>query len=163
MIFGKEGIFIKEKIQKISAGKNIFIFKPEPENYQNYDFFIKNSSLPILVFSDESKIPSDLLKIMPDYGFVIVNFDSGIIEKIKNGTSAKILSYGFNEGADVLASDINISENEINFKINYQNSIVPVWLKNTGEKEEVHNALAAIGAGIALGLNLVEISQRLKM
>ena len=162
IIFGKERVFVKNKIQKIIAGRNVLIFEAGPENSRNHDFFIKNSSLPILLFTDESQIPTDLLKIMPESGFIIVNFDFGILGKIKNKTSAKILTYGFGEGADILASDINVSENEINFKINYQNSIVPVWLKNTDEKEDVHNALAAVGVGLALGMNLVEISQKLK-
>lgn len=56
----------------------------------------------------------------------------------------------------------------INFKVSYQGSIVPFWLAGEpGITQEVieakiQNALTMIAVGLALNLNLVEISQALK-
>ena len=64
--------------------------------------------------------------------------------------------------ADVTGSDFNINEESSNFKIDYQEKIIPIWLENLFDKEIVFAVLAATCCGVELGLNLVEISQALK-
>ncbi len=67
---------------------------------------------------------------------------------------------------EIKVSDFRLNGG-INFKIDYQGSIVPFWLAVEPAatqllvEKEVQDALASIAVGLALGLNLVEISQHL--
>jgi len=92
---------------------------------------------------------------------LILNYDDENARKIKKESPIKVLTFGFWAGADLKASDVNINGG-INFKINYQGNIVPVWLENLIGKDQIYAALAAAAVGCALGLNLVEISEALK-
>lgn len=157
--------------------KEILILTPklsDAKNLESFKFLIKKSNQPILVlaylnetFPDEEKQEEvkkicELAKYFPARGFIIDNFDSSIIQQIKNEISARLLTYGFQEGADFRATDINKSEQETNFKINYEGDIVPFWLKNIFEEKEIYSVLATICVGTIKGINLVEISQALK-
>lgn len=61
--------------------------------------------------------------------------------------------------AELLASDVKVSERELNFKVAWQGSVVPFWMSS---KYEIADVTSIIAMGLALGLNLVEISQALK-
>jgi len=69
--------------------------------------------------------------------------------------------------SELQVSDIKLNGG-INFKINYQGSIVPFWLAaDSGITEEtaepkIQEALRIISVSLAHGLNLVEISQSLR-
>ena len=70
--------------------------------------------------------------------------------------------------AELKVSDIKINGQGINFKVNYRGSIVPFWLVQeegiTAEKAKIkaQESLTIIAVGLAVDLNLVEISQILK-
>ena len=70
--------------------------------------------------------------------------------------------------AELKVSDIKTDEQGINFKVNYRGSIVPFWLVQkegiTAEKAKIkaQESLTIIAVGLAVDLNLVEISQILK-
>lgn len=73
--------------------------------------------------------------------------------------------FGFNETADFKASDVNITQEAINFKLNFKGNSVPIWLKNenyTNNADEIYIILSAICVGDFLGMNIVEISENLK-
>ncbi len=130
------------------------------------NYWIKLSQLPILIVSridDRTKEAQELAKMIPVYGFLILNFDDERIREINNIKSLKTLTFGFQEGADFKASDIHINTG-INFKINYKGNIIPVWLKKTSTSggEQIYSALAANSVGIIFGLNFIEISEALK-
>lgn len=59
-------------------------------------------------------------------------------------------------------SDETKTSEGINFKINYSGNSVPIWLKGVFEEEKLNSALAGISAALSLGLNIVEISDKLK-
>lgn len=59
-------------------------------------------------------------------------------------------------------SDETETEEGINFKINYLGNSVPVWIKGIFKKEDLNNMLSAISAGLSAGMNIVEISEKLK-
>jgi len=54
-------------------------------------------------------------------------------------------------------SDEIKTEEETNFKLNYKGSSVPFWIKG-----DLNNFLAAISIAIQSGMNVVEISEKLK-
>lgn len=60
---------------------------------------------------------------------------------------------------ELRVSDIKTNGQGTNFKVSYCGSIVPFWIA-PGLK--IEDALAIIAAGLAIDLNLVEISQALK-
>ena len=109
---------------------------------------------------------------------LVYNFDKEGLRKIREkAPETKLLTFGFQEGADFQASDLRQGEEDksssspvtaarenggTNFKINYQGKIVPVWLEGSPTREEIYSVLAASAIGVLLGLNLVEISQALK-
>jgi hypothetical protein len=69
--------------------------------------------------------------------------------------------------SELQVSDIKLNGN-INFKVNYKGNIVPFWLVAKPDitmeaaNSKVQEALTTIALGLAIGLNLVEISQALK-
>lgn len=107
-------------------------------------------------------------------GFAILNGDDTEVLKMKEKTKAKVLTFGFGEGLDIKAFEPNVvkagpeskwvdySIQGITFKVSYQGSTVPFFLKSVFGEHQVLAALAAIGCGAAFGLNLVEISEALK-
>lgn len=140
-------------------------------------FLLKNSDQPIMVISGQrensegkdgdryqefTEKTTEVAKLLPSRGFLIANFDERIFRRIKGQTSARFLTYGFLEGADFQVTDVNTGAAETNFKINYGGDIVPFWLKKAAKKEEIYDAISAVCAGAAKGMNLVEISQALK-
>ena len=147
------------------------------EEAEKFSFFLKKSKLPILVVThigeimpdkdffagerEETLLIRNLAKVLPSYGYLILNFDDETVREIKNESSAHPLTYGFQERADFKASDININLSGTNFKINYQGNIVPFWLKNIFGKEQIYSVLTAIAVGVINNRNLVEISQAL--
>ncbi len=162
LVIGKGRSFAVGIISKILKDKNVLILGPETS-----DFFLKKSKLPILVItnSDDEKEISNikkLAKIIPAYGFLILNFDKDQIREIKNISVAHCLTYGFYKKADLQISDLNITSDGTNFKINYQGNIVPFWFKESLEKKQIYSILSGIAVGVVSDINLVEISQSLK-
>jgi len=192
-------------------GKEILIFESKIKKAENFNFLIKRASLPILLVTHIGDIPlpskvlsnkiwegkdfftgerektteiRKLARILPSYGYLILNFDDETVREIKdyNPPTTHYITFGFQEGADFKASDIRLN-NGTNFKINYKGNIVPIWLpepqrrvkmKVNSEggklhrleklfgKEQIYASLSAVSIGVIFDLNLVEISQLLK-
>jgi len=86
-------------------------------------------------------------------------------------TEAETIIFGFNDKAHVKAIEFNIIQEMekgflqtkgVNFKIQYGGAIVPVFLPEVVGTQHVYAALAAGAVGLSYGLNLVEISERLR-
>jgi len=101
-----------------------------------------------------------LVKMLPNQGYLILNFDDEMIRGIKKESSARILTLGLQSGSDFQASDIKLNTGT-NFKINHEGDIVPIWLKKLYEKEQIYSVLAGVAVGTIFDLNLIEISQTL--
>lgn len=102
-------------------------------------------------------------------GMVILNHDNFAAREMAVAAKARVLTYGLQAGADLQAQDIvfnftkgNHELTGVNFKMNYQGSIVPVVMKNVLTESAVYAALAAGAVGLYFDLNLVEIAQALK-
>lgn len=71
---------------------------------------------------------------------------------MENGTCKRYLTYGIeNEKADLNAADLNIDLNGVSFNLVYEGEIHKVSLSTPG-KFSVYNALASMGACLALGV-----------
>ncbi|MDD5145396.1 MAG: Mur ligase family protein [Candidatus Pacebacteria bacterium] len=177
---GKEkGVLATFQVLKphFKIGKDVLVYSEDKKDLENFSFFVKKSSLPILVVTNAGLIPKESIlfsgeeeklsfareisKVLPSQGYLILNFDDETARAIKKETSANVITFGFSEMADFHVSDIN-QNGGVNFKINYKGNIVPMWLEGEFSKENIYAAAAAACCGLVLGLNLVEISQSLK-
>ena len=145
--------------------KKFLIFETNFKELGKINFFIKKSKKTILAIEriktkEEILEIKKTLKILPASAFLVLNFDDDRTRGLKNFNNC--LTYGFFKKADLRATDLSIDFKGANLKINYQGNIVPFWIKGLFQKEELYGYLAAIGAGLILGLNLVEMSQKIK-
>lgn len=115
------------------------------------------------VAKEKQKIVSHLSKS----GFAVLNFDDPLVKKMIKKTDAEILSYGYSDEAEVKAIDF-AEQGEgwdiqgIKFKIQYKGSVVPVFLPGVVGKHQINSALIGAAVGLAMGMNLIQISEGLK-
>ena len=128
---------------------------------RDFRFFIKHSRLAVLAVNGDitQTIPEILLltQALPARSYLVLNSDDDAVRDLKNQTKAHVLTFGFGARADIRATEVGA-----NFKISYQGNIVPVWLENLSDKEQVYAALSAVAVGEVFGLNLVEVSEALR-
>lgn len=113
------------------------------------------------------KEKAKLISCLSPTGWAVLNFDDERVKKISQQSRAKTITYGFSEEADLRASNLEISLEDLtnahlSFKIEYQGSIMPFRLENILGKHQIYSVLAAVAVGLVFGMNLVEISQALK-
>lgn len=104
---------------------------------------------------------------LPASGFAIINRDDESLN-LKELTRAQSITFGFNDGADMQITNFEnkYEDNKpigVVFKLNYEGSLVPVMLKNVLGKDHAYAAAAAACIGLLFGLNLVEISESLRI
>lgn len=121
---------------------------------------------PLAIAREKSKIISSL----PKNGMAILNYDDETVLEMREKTKADILTFGFQEGADVRATDYELLIGEKNeqpvpegviFRLNYKKGFIPIHLNSVFGKQQVYAALAAAACGVTFGINQVEISQAL--
>jgi len=122
---------------------------------------------PLEVAREKAK----LIQALPIKGYAILNSDDETIDEIKNKTKARIMTFGFDKHADVGITNYelrikntgagNSIPEGISFKIEHDGKTVPIRLNNSFGKPQVYSAAAAVGAGLVLNMNLVEISEAL--
>lgn len=173
IIIGNGSARAKEAISQIlkqhfRIGEEVLILETDfnISKFSDFEFLIKNSSLPVFVVNQNKENTNQVLKLaklMPPFGNLILNFDEEIIKEMKDliNLNLKILTFGFRAGADFQATDITFNT-RTNFKLNYQGNIIPIWLDYIASEKEISNTLVAIVVGTIFNLNLVEISQSLK-
>lgn len=174
----------KLKARKVSTQNIPFVDKDEIlvieskiKELKSLSFLAKSSHSPILVlnhlgevspdsifFTSDKKDTDEILKfinLLPGNSQLVLNFDDEITRGIKNLTDLKLVTFGFGEGADFMASDIKYNHTT-NFKLNYQGNTVPIWLDFNAQKEQLYSLVSAIAVTTILNLNLVEVSEVLK-
>lgn len=124
------------------------------------------SDIPVHVefFSSPEALAKEKAKILEGLGvddFAVLNSDDEAVYDLKNKTKARIVTYGFGSGADLVASNYHITSGGITFKVDYDGNSLPVRLSNVFGKHHVYPALAALAVGRAVGMNFVDISDTL--
>lgn len=129
-------------------------------------------------FSDPDKVAkekSKLISSMKSSEYAVLNHDDPAVYDMKDKTKAKVISYGFTEGASVRISNFDFRFDEdgnpggIGFKINTwgpylpagKQAFVPVTIHGVLGKSQALAAGAAACVGGIYGMNLIEISQTL--
>lgn len=109
---------------------------------------------------------SELIKALPENGLAILNFDSEDVYKMKNISKAPVISYGFDQDANVFASNLSVGSDILNpgigLKLNYNGSAVPVRLTKALGVHQIYPLLAAAAVGVRFNLNLVEIAESMQ-
>jgi UDP-N-acetylmuramoyl-tripeptide--D-alanyl-D-alanine ligase len=125
-------------------------------------------------FAGPEEVAKEKSKILRHLGiddFAILNFDDATVYNMHDKTRSKVLTFGFGERANICASNYQIMYEKgedgsdmplgISFKVDHNGHTVPVRLYGVFGKQQVYAALAAVGVGIAEGMNVVEISEAL--
>lgn len=103
-------------------------------------------------------------------GWAVMNYDDEEVRKIKDLSKVKVITYGFDEKADLRAQSMSFSFRSnatvdnlagMSFKMSYSGSAVPVRLPRVIGQQAVYAALAGAAVGIIYGMNLVEIGRAL--
>ncbi|MEW5805346.1 MAG: UDP-N-acetylmuramoyl-tripeptide--D-alanyl-D-alanine ligase [Patescibacteria group bacterium] len=112
---------------------------------------------------------TEIIKCLSDADFAALNFDDPDVWELKNRTKAKIISFGFNPGADIRITDFEVKTkiagdgfkipDGIFFRIEHRGSVVPIWLKQSLGKPAAYAIAAAFAAGIAFDLNIIELGK----
>lgn len=124
-------------------------------------------------FPEKGKLVEEkslIFKSLTKTGLAVLNYDDLSVRAMGDTLSGKtnIVQYGFGQGADIKISNfklqiVDLVRNDfgINFKLEYQGSIVPVKMKRALGKQQAFAAAAAASIGLFFGLNLVRISSAL--
>jgi hypothetical protein len=174
VVTGKNRVSVKEAIFQLlkqypQVSGDILLSETELKDSKDIEelkFLSHNSSAFVFVLSsiEEKEMFQEiqgLAKTMPAGSWLVLNFDDEKAKEMMATTNLRIFTFGFEPGADFKASDIN-TNGGTNFKINYKENIVPVWLQGLCGKEQIYPSLAAACVATIFGLNLIEISQALK-
>ena len=111
---------------------------------------------------------SALIQTLKKDGLLILNNDDEIVSEMRTKTKSRVLSYGFKEDSDILASsdsilcgDDNIPEGLI-FRIDENGRSVPVVIMGVFGRNHIYAALAALAFSSGLKLNMLDTINKLK-
>ena len=97
----------------------------------------------------------DFLRRMPFYGVAILCTDDAAVCEIASDLPCRVVSYGFNERADVRASDVQPIGDQMKFTVKRRQSVAQPDLEvvlNLAGRHNVLNALSAIAVAMQLGI-----------
>ena len=107
---------------------------------------------------------SILSKLKPESWAIINHDDPNLTEVIKN-CSSRLKTFGQSVGSEVQVTNIKISKHQntfgTSFKLCSDGSETPVFLPNVLGWQHAQATAAASAVGLALGINMVSIGQRL--
>lgn len=127
--------------------------------------------MPLRLFKTAKKLEQEMRLLISGLSrdaYAVLNRDEEEVFAMAKKTDADVISFGFHAESGVRASDVSVKKSEVGesegmyFKVTYNGSIVPMYLPNAKNEQCIYEALPAIAAALALGLNLVEISEALK-
>lgn len=101
---------------------------------------------------------SNLVKILSQNDYAILNFDDPDVGEMAKFTKAKIISYGINNDAEIKAFNIETNLSGTSFNLYCKNQTVNMNIKVLGN-HMIYPVLAATAVGIIYGMNLTEISK----
>lgn len=108
-----------------------------------------------------------LIAALPEDGIAILNADDKRTLKMRERTRAKVVTYGFNEEADVHADNFVFHREArraegLSLKVNFEGNTVPLRLPKIVAKHHVPAALAALSVAVALKMNAVDVVNALE-
>lgn len=126
----------------------------------------------ITALADEnSDDATRLVAALPSNGYAVINCDDPRTQKLAERTRARIISFGFKEGADIrITSFTHRSEKiqnghrpqGISFALKYGNQSVHIAIDGAFGKTAAYAAAAAACVGTAFGLHLIRTAESLR-
>jgi len=105
---------------------------------------------------------AELIEGLKPNGTAILNADDELVMKMREKHSGRILTFGIDNRADVMATEINASSlGQINFRLRTPTGEVMATLPMSG-RHNLSNALAAAAVGTSFDLSAGEIAAALK-
>ncbi len=111
---------------------------------------------------------SELVRCLGAEDYAVLNRDDARVFAMHEATNARMISYGFDERAKVRVSDFEYRSNEegvplgVTFKLHHEASFIPVHINGSLGRSQAWAAAGAAAAALAVGLNLVQISQAIE-
>jgi UDP-N-acetylmuramoyl-tripeptide--D-alanyl-D-alanine ligase len=103
----------------------------------------------------------ELVEALPGDGTAILNADDPRVRRMASRTRATVVTYGFDERADVTAEDVvPLGESGMRFTLRVDGRRVTVRSPALG-RHSVHNALAAAAVGLAAGMSHEQVARGL--
>ena len=115
-----------------------------------------------------SREKGKLVLSLPKNGLAVLNADEPRVMKFKDKTKAAVLSYGFDEGADVRGTHVAFFRDATtqligsSFKLEYDGKSIPVRLPNIIAEHHISAALAAAAVGLFFKMNPLEVAEALR-
>ncbi len=108
-----------------------------------------------------------LIAAVPDDGLAIINADDQRTLKMRERTKAKVITYGFSDGADIHADNFVMHREAkraegLSLKVNFEGTTVPLRLPKIVAPHHVPAALAALALAVGLKMNAVEVVNALE-
>ncbi|WP_132992825.1 UDP-N-acetylmuramoyl-tripeptide--D-alanyl-D-alanine ligase [Gordonia zhaorongruii] len=111
---------------------------------------------------DVATAKGELVESLPADGIAVLNADHAVVRDMRSRTSARVLTYGTADDADIRATDIVLDDQlRAGFTLHSPWGSTPISLQARGE-HQVPNALAAAAAGCGLGVPLDELAGGLR-
>jgi len=98
----------------------------------------------------------ELLESLPADGLAVLNGDDPRLRRIAHRSNAVVVWVGRQADCDICATNVRSGEGELQFTVDNQNFMVPVW-----GRHQLTSALVAVAIGKAFGMSLAEISAAL--
>ena len=107
-----------------------------------------------------ARAKGELVEAIQSGGTIILNADNRHTAEMKNlaGAGVNVVTYGLENSADIRAKDILIGSVSTEFTLSYRGEDFDFEIPMLG-RHNVSNALAAIAAGLTLGLSVEEIQR----
>lgn len=114
---------------------------------------------------------SHIIRVLETNGIAILNHDDKMVLDMKNKTKGHVFTFGFERGPNIRALEeksVFCTQEDasdfcgVSFKVESDDRVVPVRLKNVFGKPPVYAALASFAVGKVLDMNLIEIAEALK-
>jgi len=151
---------------RVLVESELFIFSfPEPFSLKKINFWVKHSSLPILSLTTSEQISGEMEEIgrdFPSFGYLVLNFDDEKLRELSKKRETYVLTFGFEEGADLRATDYHFNDRGVSFKLNFNGNMLPIWLADGVNRKKIYDILALLAISQILNLNLVEVSKILR-
>ncbi|WP_341502929.1 UDP-N-acetylmuramate--L-alanine ligase [Gallaecimonas sp. GXIMD4217] len=95
----------------------------------------------------------EFLHNLPFYGLAVLCVDCPVVKALSQGLGRQVLTYGFDEGADVRGRDFSQSGNQSRFVVERRDRAPLTVTLNLPGRHNAQNALAAIAVATDLGLD----------
>ncbi len=111
---------------------------------------------------------SSIIKTLKKDGILVLNSDDETVLAMKNKTKNKIITYGFNQKADIIGSEDSIFYSSsgkpqgIIFRIDQRGSSLPVIIEGVLGRNHIYASLASLAIAFSLKLNMIEAINALK-